>query len=193
MDSAALTEIDGKRYYRRKRKEKLVLPVNSAAVKLLRRLKRHQEENGGLRRFVFSHDLSLIAVSEDYHPSQTWARAEKSKWGQSPFRYGGGKPLRHNAVEHFFKNSMGIKDYDLYGFRGSFKQFQIDQKIKMTQGDPELAGEAVLHHKIGGVARNSYAQGAVPYDAMQELMDLWGAHCESELKKHRRQKLKVVR
>src|SRR5262249_12921138 len=93
--------------------------------------------------------------------------------GDSDFRYGGGV-IRETAVYSYFKISMGVKNYDLHGFRGSLKQFQI------THGYNELAAEAVLDHQVGNYVRNVYAQNAQPRLEVIELMDHWGQHCDSK-------------
>jgi integrase len=165
-----MTTVNGKKYQRRKRKDPLVLYINRQAVELLRAIKKRQEEKeGGLRKFVFSHGPALTA-SKDYHPSSAWRRRETTKYGDSDFRYGG-MVIRDNAVLSYFRISMGVKNYDLHGFRSSFKQWQIEH------GYNDLAGEAVLHHKVGNYVRNVYAQGAVPHGEVVEMLDDWGQHC----------------
>src|SRR5262249_22024204 len=118
------TTVNGRRWYRRKRKDAFTVYINRPAVQLLRAIKKRQEEQeGGLRKFVFSHGPALTA-SKDYHPTYAWRRRETSKYGDSDFRYGGGV-IRESTVQSYFRISMGVKNYDLHGFRGSFKQFQI--------------------------------------------------------------------
>ena len=169
------TTVNGKRYYRRKRKDPLEIYINRQAVRLLRAIKKRQEEKeGGLRKFVFSHGPALT-VGEGYHPTHAWRRQETSKYGDSDFRYGG-VVITAGAVQSYFRISMGIKDYDLYGFRSSFKQFQI-QHLGYAG---ELAAEAVLHHKVGNYVRNVYAQNAQPYSEIVEVLDFWGAHCDGK-------------
>jgi len=169
------TTVNGKRYYRRKRKDPLEIYINRQAVRLLRAIKKRQEEKeGGLRKFVFSHGPALT-VGEGYHPTHAWRRQETSKYGDSDFRYGG-VVITAGAVQSYFRISMGIKDYDLYGFRSSFKQFQI-QHLGYAA---ELAAEAVLHHKVGNYVRNVYAQNAQPYSEIVEVLDFWGAHCDGK-------------
>jgi integrase len=169
------TIIDGKVYNRRKRKGVGVFYLNRPAVKLLREIKKRQEtKEGGLRDFVFSHGPSLIA-SPGYHPAYALERKETSKYGNSDFRFGG-KVLGPEAVHSYFTETLGIKDYDLHGFRGSFKKFQA------RHGLNELAGEAVLDHKVGDYVRNVYAGTVVPYDPLRELMDFWGQHCDGKFK-----------
>ena len=164
------TQVNGKRFRRRKRRDSFTVYINRPAVQLLRAIKKRQEtEEGGLRKFVFSHGPALTA-SEGYHPSYAWIRKETSKYGDSGFRYGG-MPITAGAVQSYFKISMGVKNYDLHGFRGSFKQWQI------AHGYNELAGEAVLDHQVGNYVRNVYAQNAQPYGEVIEMMDHWGQHC----------------
>jgi integrase len=166
------TQVNGKKYQRRKRKDPLVIYINRPAVMLLRAIKKRQEEKeGGLRQFVFSHGPALT-LGKDYHPSYAWHRKETSKYGDSDFRYGG-VVISAGAVQSYFKISMGVKNYDLHGFRGSFKQFQI-QHLGVRA---ELAAEAVLHHQVGNYVRNVYAQDAQPYSEIKEVLDFWGAHC----------------
>src|SRR5262249_28588874 len=134
--------------------------------------KRQEEQEGGLRKFVFSHGPALTA-SPGYHPTYAWIRKETSKYGDSDFRYGG-MPITNSAVRDYFRITMGVKNYDLPGFRGSFKQFQV------AHGYSELAGEAVLNHQVGNYVRNTYAQLAQPYLEIIELTDHWGQHCDGK-------------
>ena len=91
------TTVNGRRYYRRKRSDPLELYINRQAVALLRAIKKRQEEQeGGLRKFVFSHGPALTA-SPGYHPTYAWIRKETSKYGDSDFRYGG-MPITNSAV-----------------------------------------------------------------------------------------------
>jgi integrase len=169
------TPVNGRRVQRRKRKDALDIYINRSAVKLLKAIKKRQEEKeGGLRKFVFSHGPALTA-SEGYHPSYAWIRKETSKYGDSDFRYGG-NVITDRAVHDYFKFSMGVKNYDLHGFRGSFKKFQI-QHLGFRA---ELAAEAVLHHQVGNNTRNAYAQEAQPYSEIIEVLDAWGQHCEGK-------------
>jgi integrase len=169
------TTVDGKRYHRRKRKDTFEIYINRQAVRLLRAIKKRQEEKeGGLRKFVFSHPPALTA-NEGYHPSHAFRRQEMSRYGDSDFRYGG-KVITAGAVQSYFRISMGVKDYDLYGFRGSFKKFQIQHFGYAA----ELAAEAVLHHKVGNYVRNVYAQGELPEQQIIEVLDFWGAHCDGK-------------
>jgi integrase len=166
------TTVNGRRYYRRKRKDLFTIYINRPAVRLLRDIKKRQEKKeGGLRKFVFSWGPALTA-SKDYHPSFAWQRKETSRYGDSDFRYGG-MPITRRGVHDYFTTTMGVKDYDLYGFRGSFKQWQV------AHGYNELAGEAVLDHQVGDSVRNVYAQGAVPLVTI-EVLDFWGAHCDGK-------------
>jgi integrase len=167
------TTVNGKRYYRRKRKGTFAIYINRQAVELLRTIKKRQEmEEGGLRKFVFSHGPALIA-SKDYHPSSAWRRRERSRYGDSEFRYGG-TPITDRGMNDFFRNTMGVKNYDPHGFRGSFKQWSI------AHGYNDVASEAVLDHQVGTYVRNVYAQGAQPYLQVIEMMDHWGQHCDGK-------------
>jgi integrase len=169
------TTVNEKRFYRRKRKDAFVIYINRQAVHLLREIKKRQEEKeGGLRKFVFSHPPARTA-GEGYHISHALRRQETSRYGDSDFRYGG-MPITAGAVQSYFRISMGVKEYDLYGFRSSFKQFQI-QRFGYAA---ELAGEAVLHHKVGNYVRNVYAQEALPENQITEVLDFWGAHCDGK-------------
>src|SRR5262249_26268161 len=169
------TTVNGRTFQRRKRKDSLVIYINRPAVKLLKAIKKRQEQEwGGLRKFVFSHGPALTA-SEGYHPAYAFARKETSKYGDSDFRYGG-NVITDRAVHDYFKLSMGVKDYDLHGFRGSFKKFQV-QHLGFKA---ELAAEAVLHHQTGNYVRNVYAQNAQPHSEIKEVLDAWGQHCDGK-------------
>jgi integrase len=168
------TTVMGKRYYRRKRNDSAHIYINRQAVQLLRAIRARQEAEGKgkLRLFVFSHGLARTS-GEAYSPSSWWRRKQKSQYAESDFRFGG-KVIAESAVREYMRTCLGIENCDPHGFRGSLKKFQIDN------GYNELAGEAVLDHKVGDATRNAYAQGAQPYNQVVELMDHWGQYCDGK-------------
>jgi len=172
------TDVNGKRFYRRKRSKNransVKFYINRPAIILLRTIKARQEQDvGGLRPFVFSHGPSKVADPNYYYPSATFFRQKTSKHGDSELRHGGG-PLTQQAPTEYIRVTLGVKNYDQHGFRGTFKQWSI------ANGYSDLAAEAILDHQVGNAVRNTYAGSAQPHLEIIEMMDHWGRHCDGK-------------
>jgi integrase len=94
-----------------------------------------------------------------------WQGSEYVFWGNSD------AALAEKSMFHFLRNSMGIKDYTVHGFRNSFS----DWAYETTEFEPHLI-ELSLGHAWGNATTRSYFRG----DALEKrraLMVAWTNYC----------------
>ncbi|MGJ0396308.1 MAG: tyrosine-type recombinase/integrase [Methylocystis sp.] len=84
-----------------------------------------------------------------------------------------GQPLSNMALLTLLRR-MQVTGVTVHGFRSSFR----DWAAETTDFPPEIC-EAALAHHVGNAVERAYRRTSF-FDRRRDLMDAWGAHCDSE-------------
>jgi integrase len=82
-------------------------------------------------------------------------------------------PLAEKGLLRYLRDSMGIKDYVVHGFRNSFSDWAYE-----VSGFEGHLIELSLGHSVGNKTTRSYFRGDA-LEARRPLMEAWSAYCAS--------------
>jgi integrase len=81
-------------------------------------------------------------------------------------------PLAEKALLRYLRDSMGIKDYVVHGFRSSFSDWAYE-----TAGFEAHLIEQSLGHAWGSKTTRAYRRGDA-LEARRQLMEAWSTYCD---------------